>query len=335
MTRPLDTLPEELRKRLKRCEQPYRMRPMLATLTEKRFSDDQWIFERKFDGERCIAFRKGNEVRLLSRNRKRLNETYPEIVQALAAQPGGDFILDGEVVAFDGNLTSFAKLKIRMRQDEPKENVPVFYYVFDLLHIEGYETTRLPLVCRKELLRQVIVFNDPLRYTEHRIGEGEKFYEEACNQGWEGIIAKEAQSPYIHSRSRHWLKFKCVNQQEFVIGGYTEPKGSRLGFGALLIGYYEGDTRRLVYAGMVGTGFDDETLGRLYSQMAMLKCPEPSFESENLPEHYIHWVQPKLVAEVGFTEWTSDGKLRHPRFLGLCQDKLPQMVVRQQKLVMS
>src|ERR1051326_188687 len=208
-----------------------------------------------------------------------------------------------------------------------KSKIAVYYYLFDLLYLDGRDVTQLALTDRKALLKNAISFKGPLQFSAHRKEKGESFYKEACRQKWEGLIAKRADSVYVHSRSRDWLKFKCENQQEFVIGGWTDPKGSRIGFGALLIGYY--DEGNLRYAGMVGTGYDTATLRRLQERFSSLERDSPAFEKNSLPRQHVHWVSPKLVAQVGFTEWTGDGKLRHPRFLGLRRDKNPKMVVRE------
>jgi bifunctional non-homologous end joining protein LigD len=301
---------------------------MLAVLTSKRFSDKDWVFERKLDGERCLAFREGRNLRLLSRRQQRLNTSYPELVDALRAQSCDGFIADGEVVAFEGSRTSFARLQQRMQVRDPerarRSGVPVFYYLFDVLYLDGHDTTQLELRDRKALLRRAFSFSDPLRYLPHRNSEGEAYYREACRRGWEGVIAKRAAAPYQHRRSRDWLKFKCGNEQEFVIGGYTDPKGSRVGFGALLVGFYEGGVLR--YAGKVGTGYSEATLRDLAARLAVLERDEPPFAGEGLPRSGVHWVRPELVAQVGFTELTRDRKLRHPRFLGLRRDKRPREV---------
>ena len=324
-------LPAELRGSLHDEPVPDWRTPMLATLTDRRFSDPRWIFEPKFDGERCLAFRNGDQVRLLSRNRQPLNGTYPELVDALAAQPISRFVIDGEVVAFKGRRTSFAHLQGRLGITNPKAaratGIPVFYYIFDLLHLDGKSTTELPLLSRKRLLRKAFQFGDPLRYTPHRVEHGEAAYRAACARGDEGVIAKLADAPYVGRRSPNWLKFKCVRDQEFVIGGYTAPKGSRIGFGALLVGYYDG--RDLVYAGKVGTGFDDATLRKLHKRLSAIEQDRSPFTRGLVREAGTHWVQPELVAQVGFTEWTRDGKLRHPRYTGLRTDKDPSDVVRE------
>jgi bifunctional non-homologous end joining protein LigD len=305
--------------------------PMLATLTDHPFSDPDWVFERKLDGVRCLAFRDRSSVRLLSRNRKSLNDTYPELAEALERQPGQRFIVDGEIVAFKGRVSSFERLQGRLGLADPARarasGIPVFYYLFDLLWLDGYDTTALPLRDRKRLLRAAIGFGGPIRYSEHRDREGEKLYREACARGLEGVIAKRAASPYVNRRSPDWLKFKCVAEQELVIGGWTDPEGARTGFGALLVGYY--DDGALVYAGKVGTGYDDAMLRRLGAQLRRLTRAHSPFARGNPPSRGTHWVQPKLVAQVGFTEWTRDGKLRHPRFLGLRDDKPAPDVVRE------
>src|SRR5439155_3516986 len=236
--------------------------PMLATLTDHPFSDPAWMFERKLDGERCLAFRTPAGVRLLSRNRLDLTERYPEVAGALTGVAGRDVVLDGEIVALHRGQTSFERLQRRMQVARPQpalvRAVPVVYFVFDVLHAAGHDLLQVELRDRKLVLRRALDARGPVRLTPHRIGAGEAAYRAACAKGWEGVIAKLASSSYVGRRSREWLKFKCVNEQEFVIGGWTEPKGARVGLGALLIGYFEGGELR--YAGKVGTGFTRATL---------------------------------------------------------------------------
>lgn len=324
-------LPDSVRAALRDEPVPDWRAPTLATLTEKRFSDPGWIFERKFDGMRCLAFRDGGRVRLLSRNRQSLNGTYPELVDALAAQRASEFVVDGEVVAFEGRRTSFARLQGRLGITNPAvaraSPVRVYYYLFDLLHLDGKSTVEIPLTWRKRLLRNAIQFSDPLRNTPHRVEDGIAAYRAACRRGDEGVIAKLADSKYDGRRSPNWLKFKCVRDQEFVIGGYTAPKGSRVGLGALLLGYHDG--RDLVYAGKVGTGFDEATLRSLHERLSAIEQDAPPFTRGLEPEAGARWVQPDLVAQIGFTEWTRDGKLRHPRYQGLRTDKNAADVVRE------
>ncbi|OBH21076.1 ATP-dependent DNA ligase [Mycobacterium sp. E3247] len=324
-------MPEAVREALHDEPVPDWRSPTLATLTDKRFSDPNWIFERKFDGMRCLAFRDDGRVRLLSRNRQPLNGTYPELVDAVTAQHSTRFVLDGEVVAFEGRRTSFARLQARLGITDPEvaraSPVRVFYYVFDLLHLDGKSTVDAPLLWRKRLLRKAIEFGGPLRYTPHRVGDGLAAYRAACERGDEGVIAKLADSRYDGGRSRNWLKFKCVRDQEFVVGGYTSPKGSRVELGALLLGYYDG--RDLVYAGKVGTGFDDATLRRLHGRLSAITRDTPPFSRGLVREPDAHWASPELVVQIGFTEWTRDGKLRHPRYLGIRTDKDAAEVVRE------
>lgn len=305
------------------------IQPMLATLTDRYFSDPEWIFERKLDGERVIATRTGDAATLRSRTGRDLDATYPELVRALRNQRG-DFVVDGEVVAFDGNRTSFERLQQRIGITDvaaaERSGVPVFYYLFDLLSTGRDDLTALALRERKRRLRAAVRFSGPLRYTAHRNADGETMFAEACRRGWEGVIAKRADSRYTPGRSTDWLKFKCVTGQEFVIGGFTDPAGSRHGFGALLVGVYDGD--RLRYAGKVGTGYDDRTLTALRTTLDGLAARSSPFAGP-VKERGSHWVRPDLVAQIGFTEWTRDGRLRHPRFIGLRRDKPPRTVVRE------
>lgn len=328
---PLDRLGETARARLRAAPHPEWRAPMLATRHDVAFSDDQWIFERKLDGERCLAFRDGQQVRLRSRNRKALESAYPELVEAAAAQLPADGVVDGEVVAFDGPRTSFARLQPRMQVSDPEEarrsSVTVFYYVFDLLHLDGHDCTGLGLRTRKQLLREAVDFTDPVRLSAHRNGDGETFYAEACDRGWEGLIAKRAAAPYTSGRSRDWLKLTCTHSQELVVGGFTEPRGQRIGLGALLVGYY--DDGRFVYAGKVGTGYDHQTLRTLRQQLDQRRRDGPPFADGGPDRSDTHWVEPELVAAVSFTEWTRDGRLRHPRFEGLRRDKDPEQVVKE------
>ena len=313
--------------------QPAWLEPELATLTTDRFSDPAWIYERKFDGERCLPFRDGPQLRLMTRNQQQVTSTYPEIAEALRTQAAADFIVDGEVVAFDGDETSFSLLQQRLGVRDPSPallgQVPAYIYLFDVLWADGRDVRSEPLLERKRILRDLLSWGDPLRFAEHRDTDGEAYYREACQRGWEGIIAKRADAPYRAGRSRDWLKFKCLNGQEFVIGGYTDPQRSRIGFGALLLGYYGADGQ-LHYAGKVGTGFTNRTLTSLHATLAADERPDPPFAPvRGLPRSGVHWVQPRLVAQVGFSEWTADGELRHPRFQGLRRDKDPADVVRE------
>jgi bifunctional non-homologous end joining protein LigD len=314
------------------AEQPDWLEPELATLTRDRFSGPGWLFERKLDGERCLSFRTDAGVRLMTRNQKEVASNYPEIAAALRDQGHRGFIVDGEIVAFHGAQTSFELLQSRIHVVRPDavllRRVPVFYYIFDVLYAGGRDVRPLPLRERKSVLAGLLSFDDPLRYTEHREGDGEAYYAEACRQGWEGLIAKRDDAPYRAGRSRDWLKFKCETNQEFVVGGFTDPQRSRIGLGALLLGYYDA-SGQLVYAGKVGTGFDTRTLRSLHSELSAIERDTPPFGVGDLPRSGVHWTEPSMVAQVGFSEWTRDGQLRHPRFQGLRRDKAATDVVRE------
>jgi bifunctional non-homologous end joining protein LigD len=239
--------------------------------------------------------------------------------------------VDGEIVAFEKGVTSFSRLQRRMQLSDPEAaratGVAVYLYVFDILRLDGRDTRDLTLRERKAELRKALSFHGPVRFVTHRNEHGERLFKDACRRGLEGLIAKRAGSTYRSARSRDWLKFKCKAEQELVIGGFTAPQGSRTDFGALLVGYYEdGD---LSYAGKVGTGFDHRTLETLGQRLRDLEQDEPPFVDVHPIPRGTHWVRPELVGQIGFTEWTRDGRLRHPRFLGLRDDKAARDVVRE------
>jgi bifunctional non-homologous end joining protein LigD len=306
---------------------------MLATLTDTLPTQGKWVYEPKLDGVRAMVYVSGGEVRIYSRNRKALNDAYPELVEALETAVRGDAVLDGEIVAFDSErgITSFARLQQRMQLRDPirarRSQVPVHLYLFDCLFYEGIDLTGLPLLDRKPVLRDVVWYEDPIRFTRYRTTGPAAMFRKACAQGAEGIIAKRADSRYVSARSTDWLKLKCVRQQEFVIGGYTAPQGSRERLGALLVGYHDGKSLR--YAGKVGTGYDRRTLEHLHRRLLPLHCLTSPFTEGLAPAGDVQWVVPKLVGEVGFSEWTSAGLLRHPRFLGLRDDKPASQVRRE------
>jgi bifunctional non-homologous end joining protein LigD len=264
--------------------------PMAATLTQERFTGPEWIFERKFDGIRLLAFKQGSNVRLFSRNR--LLQDIPSVVAAIAALPGDDLILDGEATWQGGKAA---------------------YHVFDILWLDGRDAKMLPLEARRALLAGL-----PLRAPLHRVAplDGPAPWERACAEGWEGVIAKRRDSLYEPRRSPHWLKMKCEETRELVVGGFTDPQGARVGLGALLVGHFDGDS--LVFAGRVGTGFDTKLLLDLRARLDALEIPKPPFtKSVGLPRLRAHWVRPEIVVRVAFIEWTANGKLRHPRLLGV------------------
>jgi bifunctional non-homologous end joining protein LigD len=276
--------------------------PMAATLTQERFTGPEWIFERKLDGIRLLAFKQGPDVRLLSRNR--LPQNMPAIADAIAGLPAGDVILDGEVTWGSGQVA---------------------YHVFDIMWLDGRDVTALPLEARRALLAAL-----PVRAPLQRVDalEDPKPWERASAEGWEGVIAKRRGSPYEHRRSPHWLKMKCELSQELVVGGFTDPQGGRVGLGALLVGYYEHDD--FVFAGKVGTGFDTTLLLELRGRLDALEIPKSPFtRAAGLPRLRAHWVRPEIVVSVAFIEWTVHGKLRHSRLLGIRTDKPARQVERE------
>jgi len=328
----LDSISKEGKEKLKKRKQPEWISPMLAKLTHEHFSDPDWIYERKLDGERCLAFLSSpGSVTLKSRNNKEIGVSYPEIVDALEACALESGIIDGEIVAFEGKLTSFSRLQNRMhvkKAEEARGRGKVYYYIFDAVYAGDYDLSQLSLRERKKIAKIIINYKDPLRFLPHRNETGLDYFKEACAKGWEGIIAKNGLSAYVHSRSSQWLKFKCIHEQELVVAGFTEPRGSRAGFGALLLGYYQ--QKRLRYAGKVGTGFDDQTLTDLRKRLDKLEIEKNPFSADVGRGETVHWVKPRLVAQIGFTEWTGDNKLRHPRFLGLRRDKDPKKVTKEE-----
>jgi bifunctional non-homologous end joining protein LigD len=304
---------------------------MLATLTDRRDFGDDWLLERKFDGERCVARKRGGDVRLESRTGKDLTATYPEVRAALVTQRARELLLDGEVVAYEGDQTSFSRLQQRLGTTAPSPQqiaaYPVVYCVFDVLAINGEVLTDRPLEERRARLTRALRTSPALQRSTAWRGDAQRRFDEACQAGWEGLIAKRADTPYVSGRSKDWLKLKCVWEQEFVIGGYTDPTGSRTGFGALLVGYHEDG--RLRYAGKVGTGYTAARLRDLGARLRSLETSGPSFVDAKPIPRGTHWTRPELVAQIGFAEWTNDGRLRQPRFLGLRDDKQPADVVRE------
>ena len=304
---------------------------MLATLTDRREFGNDWLLERKLDGERCVARKDGAGVRLESRTGKDLTGTYPEVRAAVAAQRPRALVVDGEVVAYDGEQTSFSRLQQRLGVRNPSSELviafPVVYCVFDILEIDGDDLSDRPLADRRGRLAKAIRAKDGLQLTEAWRGNSRRRFSKACRSGWEGLIAKRADAPYTPGRSKDWLKLKCSWEQEFVIGGYTDPAGSRTQFGALLVGYYEDG--RLEYAGKVGTGYTAATLRDLGARLRKLETTKSPFVEVRPVPRGVHWTRPHLVAQVAFAEWTNDGRLRQPRFLGLRDDKRPAEVVRE------
>ena len=280
---------------------PSWLEPMAATLTQERFSGGEWLFERKFDGIRLLAYKSGSDVRLFSRNR--LPQDLPAVAGAIAKLPVKEVVLDGEVT-WDGRSG---------------------YHIFDILWLNGRSVTSLPIEERRALVAE-LPFTPPLRRVE--LVEDENPWLRASREGWEGVIAKRRGSPYEHRRSKHWLKMKCEASQELVVGGFTDPQGARVGLGALLVGYY--DDSDFVFAGKIGTGFDTKLLLDLRRRLDAIEQPQSPFtRAKGLPRLRAHWVRPEIVVQVAFIEWTVHGKLRHPRLVGVRFDKNPRDVVRE------
>jgi DNA ligase D-like protein (predicted ligase) len=306
--------------------------PALATLSHERFWEPGWVYERKLDGQRCLAVRTGRGTKLYSRSGRDVTVAFPEIAEALEEQASTDFVIDGEVVAFEGSRTSFERLQPRIHlssaEKARRSGVPVYFYVFDVLRADGQDVRAEPLLDRKAKLRGLLTFEGPIRYTPHRRKGGEEYFAEACRKGWEGLIAKRADAAYATGRTDRWLKFKCEAGQELVVVGWTDPEGSRVALGALLLAYHDGVD--LVYAGKVGTGFSQSVLRDLHAQLSSIEREStPCTRGASIPRKAVHWAEPRLVAQVAFTEWTRDGQLRHPRYLGLRTDKKASDVVRE------
>ncbi len=310
---------------------PKFVEPMLAELTENYFDDKDWIFEKKLDGERVLAYKSGGNVQLKSRNGNLVNISYPEIVAELE-KIDSDFVIDGEVTSLTGSISDFSKLQSRMhvatKEKALQTGVKIHYYVFDVLYFEGYLTEKMPLEQRKMILKDGLTFSKLVKYLPHINGKGIAYRSRACQKGWEGVIAKDKTAPYVHKRSSRWLKFKCSNEQELVVGGYTCPKGSRIGLGALLLGFYE--KGKFKYAGKVGTGFTGDELKDLKYRLSKLEVKKSPFEISAPKDKSARFVKPRLVAEIAFTQWTKDDRLRHPRFLGLRRDKDAKKVIKEE-----
>ena len=321
----LDTL-DAPRREVPAGSQPF----MLATLDERAPSDKGWLFEIKFDGVRVLAARRGEQVELYGRSGQLITGRYPDLVRALLALPVEHFVIDGEIVALDERgRPSFQRLQPRMALTDPREieaaaaRVPVEGVFFDCLALDGHDLRRLPLTRRKDCLRLLVPPLGPVHYVDHVLEHGPAFLEAANEQRLEGIVAKKAASSYAGGRSRDWIKVKCQRRQEFVIGGYTDPQGSRGHFGALHIGVYGGV--RLVYVSKVGTGFDQAGLKSLWEKLQPLARATPPFDTGAIPKGKSHhWVEPRLVCEVRFSDWTNDGGIRHPTFIALRSDKRPE-----------
>jgi bifunctional non-homologous end joining protein LigD len=322
---------------------PGAIHPMLATLTDHAFSGDEWLYEIKWDGYRAIAFIEDAEVRLVSRNQNEMTSLYPELAVLPSQVNAQRAVLDGEIVALDEKgRSSFSLMQQRagirsgVKRTRPDDSIPVLYYAFDLLYLDGYNLMRVELEQRKELLRQLITPSGFLRYSEHFLTEGEKLYGAAQKQGLEGIVAKCRTSHYQQKRTRDWLKIKITRRQECVIGGYTDPRGSREHFGSLVLGLYD-EKRRLIHIGNAGTGFNAASQTDMWRRLQKLETAKSPFHGRVESTRQPHWVTPELVAEIKFTEWTHEGqsgsvKMRAPVFEGLRFDK-PARECRFEKVV--
>lgn len=316
----------------RRAAQPTALRPQLATLSATVPPGDRWLHELKFDGYRILAFLRNGKVRLVTRNGNDWMRKFQPVAGAMAKLPIEQGILDGEIVVLnDEGLSDFQRLQNALKRGETDSLV---VYLFDLPHVDGYNLTGAALMDRKKLLKEIVLSGNPknagvVRFSDHVEGEGETVLQQACQQQMEGIVCKLIDGHYIAGRSTDWLKVKCLQRQEFVIGGFTKAGGSRLGFGALLLGYYDGE--KLVYAGRVGTGFTHDSLLQLAKELKARQTRDSPFSGPltSTQRSGVAWVRPELVGEVAFTEWTDEGLLRHPSFHGLREDKPPKQIIRE------
>jgi len=314
---------------------PHSIRPMLATLVDRPFDDEEWLYEVKWDGYRAVAFLDGKSLRLVSRNQNDLTAAYPELHDIPQWVKAKTAILDGEIVALDEQgRSSFSLMQQRTgvaeggrRIRRTRDDIPIAYYAFDLLYLEGYDLTDAELEQRKLLLKEIIAPNELLRYSDHYVGQGTALFQAAAQRGLEGIVAKHRTSCYEQKRSGEWLKIKIVRRQECVIGGYTEPRGSRENFGSLVLGLYD-DQGLLIPVGQAGSGFTEQTHEDMWKRLKPLEITRSPFFGKVESDRRLHYVKPELVAEIKFTEWTHEGqsgavRMRAPVFQGLRLDKKP------------
>lgn len=312
---------------------PRTVRPMLATLVDEPFDDPEWLFEIKWDGYRALAYIDG-DVRLISRNQNDLTADYPELSELATHVKASTAIIDGEIVALDENgLPSFSLMQQRSgmmgdRHVAKDKSVPLAYYAFDLLYLDGYDLMRVDLEQRKELLNQILATSPLIRYSDHFIGDGVRLFEAAREKNLEGIVAKRRRGCYIQKRSREWLKMKITRRQECVIGGYTDPRGGREHFGSIVLGLYD-EKGRLIPVGQAGSGFTESTHADMWRRLQKLKNDKSPFAFPPEASRRLHYVRPELVGEIKFTEWTHEGqsgavKMRAPVYQGLRFDKPPR-----------
>jgi bifunctional non-homologous end joining protein LigD len=315
-----------------RASMPRSVHPMLATLVDGPFDDKEWLFEIKWDGYRAVAFIEGGKVRLVSRNQNEFTE-YPELAELPRYVKAKTAVLDGEIVALDEEgRASFSLMQQRnsrfSRRTLRKDDFPVLYYAFDLIYFEGYSLERVDLEQRKELLKKIVIENPILRFSDHHLERGTALYEAAKQRQLEGIVAKRRASCYIQKRSREWLKMKVTQQQECVIGGYTDPRGSREHFGSLVLGLYD-EKDRLIPVGQAGAGFTEDTHAEMWKTLQKITASKSSFFGKPDSPRQVHFVKPELVAQIKFKEWTHEGegggyRMRAPVYLGLRKDKKPK-----------
>ncbi|HET9679379.1 MAG TPA: non-homologous end-joining DNA ligase, partial [Gammaproteobacteria bacterium] len=313
----------------KKTKFPANIKPQLATLVDKPPKGNEWLHEIKLDGYRILAYKNKNTLSLLTRNQNEYNKRFPAVTKALKQLPVDTAVMDGEVVFYGGDgKTDFHELKRVMHHGDASQ---LIYVAFDLLYLDGYNLRRAPLFERKHLLRALLAKepNNALRYSDHLDMSGSSVYEKACELRLEGIISKRRDQAYHSGRNRDWQKTKCLHEQEFVIAGFSDPQGARSGFGALLLGYYADNG--LQYAGRVGTGFDDDMLKRVSKKLRKREQKKSPYAHAltTAQKKNVHWVKPELVGQIEFTEWTKDGRLRHPAFQGLREDKDPRQIVRE------
>lgn len=316
---------------------PTVVHPMLATLVDKPFSRPDWLFETKWDGVRAICLIKNGKARFVSRNQNDMTGHYPELANIAECIDGERVVLDGEIVALDDKgISRFQLLQPRLGRKNSGEiarlagKSRIAYYVFDLLYLDGFDLSRCRLVDRKAQLEKIVKPAKNVRYSDHILAEGERLFKEIAKVPLEGMVAKRMESTYVQKRSNDWLKVKTIQQSEVVIGGYTQPRHLRSYFGALVVGLYRDE--KLYYVAHIGGGFNEKSLQSLYRLMQPLKTRRCAFAVEPQTNEPVQWVKPKLVAEVKFSEWTIDGHLRHPIFLGLREDKKPEECTFETKL---
>lgn len=305
---------------------PATIQPMLATLVDESFSDPDWVFETKWDGFRSVCFVQDGRARLVSRNQIEMTPQYPELEHLAKQFKAKQAIIDGEIVALDEKgMPRFQLLQPRVGRKSGLSALrgkgQIVYYVFDLIYCDGFDLTPCTLVERKALLEKILRPASFVKYAEHIEAEGDLFFKEIEKFRLEGMIAKRAASPYVQKRSADWLKVKTVQRSEVVVGGYTQPRGSRSHFGALVVGLYRG--KELHYVAHTGGGFNHQTLAKIHKLLQPLKTNTSPFVVKPKTNEPVQWVKPKLVAEVKFSEWTADARMRHPVFLGLREDKKP------------